>query len=75
MAELTIVNETTAPSRELFVGFPDLNTVNESAEALNVCPKTVRRLIASGELPVVRVGRAVRITKRALVDYVNGREA
>jgi excisionase family DNA binding protein len=36
-------------------------TVKEVAERLRLHPITVRRLIASGRLPAVRIGRAVRV--------------
>jgi excisionase family DNA binding protein len=38
-----------------------LNTVDEVAERLSVSSTTVRRLIASAELPTVRVGRCLRL--------------
>jgi excisionase family DNA binding protein len=38
-----------------------LRTIAETAELLNVSPRTVRRLIDSGALPAHRFGRAVRI--------------
>jgi excisionase family DNA binding protein len=40
---------------------PKLLTINEAAEILNVSTRTVRRLAASGALPVHRLGRLVRI--------------
>lgn len=43
-------------------------TVAQAAEALAVCRKTIYRLIWRGELPVRRVGRAVRIPAAAIVD-------
>lgn len=36
-------------------------TVNEAAEALKVTPKTVRRMVARGELRAYRVARCIRI--------------
>lgn len=54
---------------ELFAGVKDVNTVSEVAEAFGVCTQTIRRLIASGELQSVHVGRAVRVTRQAMIDY------
>lgn len=44
----------------------DLLTVQEAAAILKVHPETVRRHIASGRLPAVRVGRCVRVPQEAL---------
>jgi excisionase family DNA binding protein len=40
--------------------------VQEAAATLKVNPETVRRHIAAGRLPAVRIGRRVRIEKAAL---------
>ena len=55
---------------ELFGSLKDVNTVPEVAEAFGVCAQTVRRLIASGELESVHIGRAVRVTKSSMVDFI-----
>lgn len=47
-----------------------LLTVEQTAERLAVCGKTVRRLVASGALPALRVGRAVRISEDDLRVYL-----
>ena len=47
-------------------------TVDEVASSLHVTTKTVRRLIWKGELGSIHVGRAVRVTRRQLADYVEG---
>lgn len=39
-----------------------LRTVDEAADLINASPRTVRRLIGSGALPVHRFGRLVRIS-------------
>ena len=44
----------------------ELLTVRETAAILRVAPITVRRYIATGRLPAVRVGRNVRIDRDAL---------
>jgi excisionase family DNA binding protein len=43
-----------------------LLTIQETAERLRVNPITVRRFIADGRLPAVRVGRGVRVEKDAV---------
>src|SRR5215475_3409293 len=49
---------------QIRVGRPHsrLRTIDETAEILNVSSRTVRRLIASGALPVHRFGRSVRVS-------------
>lgn len=55
---------------ELFADCADVNTVPQVAEAFGVCAQTVRRLIARGELETVHIGRAVRVTKTAMIDFI-----
>ena len=50
-----------------------LLSVANVAEALSVSERTVRRLLASGELSVVRLGRSVRIRQIDL-DALIGRQ-
>jgi excisionase family DNA binding protein len=47
-----------------------LHTIDEVAELLSVSPRTVRRLIESGALPVHRVGRLVRIADADLGAFM-----
>ena len=42
-----------------------LLTVHQVAENWRVSVRTVRRMIADGRLPIIRLGRAVRIPERA----------
>lgn len=49
---------------------PRLLTVDATAEALLLSPKTIRRLIDRGDLPVHRLGRAIRIAEGDLITYV-----
>jgi excisionase family DNA binding protein len=44
----------------------ELLTVAETAEALKVTTITIRRYIADGRLPAVRVGKGVRVRKEAV---------
>ena len=78
MAHLVLVAdppEETAPGRvELFADVADVNSVPQVAAAFGVCPQTIRRLIASGELASIHVGRAVRVTKEAMIHFVESQE-
>lgn len=47
-----------------------LRTIDEAAELLNVSPRTVRRLIELGALPVHRLGRLVRIAEADLAAFL-----
>jgi excisionase family DNA binding protein len=42
---------------------PPLLTVRATAERLQVAEKTVRRLVAAGELPTHRIGGCVRVSE------------
>lgn len=50
----------------------DLLTRDEAAEVLRVSLTTMSRIIGSGRLPHLRIGRAVRIPREALDAYVRG---
>jgi excisionase family DNA binding protein len=45
-------------------------TVAEVATIMRVSKMTVYRLVHSGELPAVRVGRSYRVPERAVQDYL-----
>ncbi len=49
---------------------PLLLRVTEVAEELNIARSTAYQLVASGQLPAVRVGRLVRVSRRALLDWI-----
>jgi len=53
----------TAPSQFL--------TVAEVAEQMRVSKMTVYRLVHSGELPAVRVGKSFRVPQQALTEYLS----
>jgi excisionase family DNA binding protein len=50
---------------------PQLLKVRESADALNCSVPMVRKMIRAGSLPVVRVGRALRVPASA-VEAITG---
>jgi excisionase family DNA binding protein len=47
-------------------------TVAEVAAVMRVSKMTVYRLVHSGELGAVRVGRSFRVPERAVHDYLRG---
>ncbi len=47
-------------------------TVQEVAQIMRVSKMTVYRLVHSGELASVRVGRSFRVPERAVNDYLRG---
>lgn len=47
-----------------------LLTKEQAAHFLAVHPDTIRNLIRRGELPVTRIGRAVRVSQESLNSYV-----
>ena len=47
-----------------------LLSVDQTARALHVSTKTVRRLITRGDLPAHRVGSCLRISDEALLSYL-----
>jgi excisionase family DNA binding protein len=51
---------------------PQMLTVNEVAEILQISPRTVRRMIDDGRLPVVRIGRAVRVHPDTVAALMSG---
>jgi excisionase family DNA binding protein len=48
-------------------------TVPEVAAELQIPASTVYDLIRRGEIPSVRVGKRIRVPKRRLEDWINGR--
>ncbi len=47
-----------------------LITVREAAQRLTVSRRTVARLLASRELPHVRIGRAVRVREVDVAEFI-----
>ena len=47
-----------------------LLTITEAAERLRISPQSVYRLAANGALPSFRIGRSVRISEAALLEFL-----
>ena len=56
--------------QELHLADVRFTTVAEVASLMRVSKMTVYRLIHSGELPAVRVGRSFRVPESAVHDYL-----
>ncbi|MPY92955.1 MAG: helix-turn-helix domain-containing protein [Acidimicrobiia bacterium] len=52
---------------------PLAHNYERAAARLGVSARTVRRLVVSGELPTVRIGRSVRITEADLQRFIDTR--
>ena len=57
-----------------FRDLPDALSAEELAAALRVNVKTAYKLIRSGAISAVRVGREYRVAKSALIDYLRSAE-
>lgn len=51
--------------------YPAAMSVDEVAEALRLCTKTIYRRIAQGEIECIRIGREYRIAKRDVYRYLH----
>ncbi len=48
----------------------EILTIQQAAEYLQVCDKTVRRLISRKELPASKIGKSWRVKKIDIDDYL-----
>lgn len=73
MNEENIMNEGNTTRKErpsLLPQYHDILTVDECAEALQICTKQVRDMIKRNEIPCFRIGTAIRIPKVYLEEYI-----
>ena len=67
------MNETVAAVNQpktQFKDYPDVLTVQQTAELLSVCKNTIYKLIRENDLPYRRIGSAIRIRKNDALDYM-----
>ena len=67
------MNETVAAVNQpktQFKDYPDVLTVQQTAELLSVCKNTIYKLIRENDLPCLRIGSAIRIRKNDVMDYI-----
>ena len=53
-----------------FKDYPDVLTVQQTAELLSVCKNTIYKLIRDNELPCRRIGSAIRIRKNDVIGIM-----
>ena len=53
-----------------FNDYPDVLTVQQTAELLSVCKNTIYKLIRDNELPCRRIGSAIRIRKNDVIGFM-----
>lgn len=51
-------------------GLKPINTVREAATFTNMCEATIRNRVADGTLKSFRIGRSVRITRGAILEFL-----
>ncbi|UGT70243.1 helix-turn-helix domain-containing protein [Nocardia gipuzkoensis] len=65
-----VQREAATQGQPVFGGGTQFLTVAEVASLMRVSKMTVYRLVHSGELPAVRVGRSFRVHAKAVHDYL-----
>jgi excisionase family DNA binding protein len=65
-------NKDAEPEKQPALGQVQFLTVAEVAAIMRVSKMTVYRLVHSGELPAVRVGRSFRVPEKAVHEYLEG---
>lgn len=50
---------------------PRVLSVSQMAQKLGICRNTAYKLVKSGKIRSIRIGRAIRIPESALLDYIN----
>jgi len=54
----------------MFREYPDVLTPGEVQKMLGIGPRLTYRLLRSGQIPSVRMGRLYRVPKVAVIDYL-----
>jgi excisionase family DNA binding protein len=54
---------------------PELLRISECSQILGIGRSKIYQLVAAGDLPVIRIGRAVRVPRRALSAWIEARQA
>ncbi len=63
-----------SPARLTSSELPDVLTVEQAAELLQLSTKTLKRLSQAGRVPGRRVGNQWRFSRQALMDWLAGKD-
>jgi excisionase family DNA binding protein len=66
VAEVKLAKEDT----NMFESYPDILTIENLQDALGIGRSTAYRLITSGDIKHWRIGKAIKIPKPFLIDYI-----
>lgn len=58
----------------MFDSYSDVLTINDTAEALRLSRRSVKRLMDGGEIRYRKIGRIYRISKISLLEYMDESE-
>ena len=59
---------------ELFKNYPDVVSVEQLSEMLNIGQVLAYRLVRNGDIKSRKVGRKYIITKQNVIDFINNKE-
>ena len=54
----------------MFNSYPDVLSVNQLCEILDIGKNTAYRLLQSGEIKSIKIGKVYKIPKKTLKDYI-----
>ena len=55
---------------EIFAAYPDVLTVKQLAEMLNISKSSAYRLTMDKQVKILKVGHSIRILKRSVLEYL-----
>lgn len=59
----------------MFNNSPDMLTVRQVADLLRIGRNTAYELVRAGLVPSIKIGRQIRVSKQAVIDYIAHAEA
>ena len=65
------MNDNASPP--LFDDYPDVLSLTQMCEIMQICRQSGYKLLKKGEIPYKKVGRKYIISKKQLVTYVNSK--